>query len=166
MDEFRPQRRTLKKPKISAAGEISTPTVAQLRKLRQARRGVEAVHRVAAPQSGVSTEAKLPDRLIGAPNETASEQARHWLRTNGYDEVVKKIDQVLAIYSQSGVRSRRNWWETLAGGKNGRPRIVKGILFPVLEVAQLRQGVPVTPNAIPRQSEQEQCPGPRKTGRW
>lgn len=166
MDEFGPHRRPSKKSKVSVLGNITTPTVAQLKKLRQARRGIEAVHRKAAPQGQVRTEVKVPKHAIVAPMETTSEQARRWLRANGYEDVVEKIDQVLAIYSQHGLKSRRNWWETLAGGKSGQPRIVKGIHFPVLEVAQLRQGVPVTPNAIPRKSEHEQCPGPKKTGRW
>lgn len=80
--------------------------------------------------------------------------AREWLLNNGYSDVVDLIDEVIAQCKAKGVRTRRNWWETLAGGRDGRPRMVYGIAFPVLVVAQKHQGRPVTPNAIQRNGEE------------
>lgn len=81
--------------------------------------------------------------------------AREWLLQNGYADVVGLIDQVTEHWKARGVRTRRNWWETLAGGQDGKPRVVDGITFPVLVVAQKHQGRPVTPNAIQRNDKEE-----------
>jgi hypothetical protein len=53
----------------------------------------------------------------------------------------------------------------LAGGADGAPTYVAGREFPVLRVAQIRQGKPVTENAI-YLSDDEVAPGVVKTGRW
>ena len=90
---------------------------------------------------------------------------REWLVANGYEDVAGLIDRALASIEAKGRKSRRNWWDTLAGGPDGAPSVREGIEFPVLRVAQLRQGQPVTPNAICR-NEAEQPPDVRKTGRW
>jgi hypothetical protein len=90
---------------------------------------------------------------------------REWLRENGYEDLVELIDQALASIEAKGRKSRRNWWDTLAGGPNGRSSVREGVKFPVLRVAQIHQGRPVTPNAICR-NESEQPPGVRRTGRW
>ena len=75
---------------------------------------------------------------------------REWLRTYGYDDVLVLIDRVMANWKAAGVRTRRNWWEILAGGNGGRPRTLGGVTFPVLAAAQRIQGRPVTQNAIQR----------------
>lgn len=90
---------------------------------------------------------------------------RDWLRTNGYEDVVDLIDQALAKMTARGSRQRRNWWDILSGGANGEPCIREGIEFPVLRIAQVRQGKPVTPNAISR-NEHELPPDVRTTARW
>lgn len=90
---------------------------------------------------------------------------RDWLRQNGYEDVVEQIDQVLAELAARGSKERRNWWDVLAGGKDGKPNLVAGREFPVLRVAQIRQGKPVTPNAISR-NKNEQPPDVVRTGRW
>lgn len=92
-------------------------------------------------------------------------QARTWLRENGYPDVADLIDEVMAEWDAKGVGTRRNWWEILAGDAEGNPRTVAGREFPVLRAAQIRQGVPVTKNAI-RRSRKEKPPHIRKTGRW
>lgn len=84
---------------------------------------------------------------------------------NGYEDVASLIDEVLAELRAKGSKERRNWWDTLSGGSGGRPRIVAGREFPVLRVAQKRQGRPFTPNAICR-NKREQPPKPRAGGRW
>jgi len=81
---------------------------------------------------------------------------RTWLRNHGYAHVAGLIDEVEASWAQTGRRTRRNWWDILAGGTRGRPRRVGGISFPVLADAQKRQGLPVTGNAVP---------APRRRGR-
>ena len=90
---------------------------------------------------------------------------RDWLRQNGYGDVVELMDEVMAILAAKGSRERRNWWKVLAGGKGGRPSVVAGREFPVLRVAQVRQGKPITSNAISR-SDCEEPPEIVRTGRW
>lgn len=91
--------------------------------------------------------------------------ARQWLAENGYEDVAALIDQAIASIEAKGRKSRRNWWDTLAGASNGRPSVREGIEFPVLRVAQIRQGVAVTPNAICRNTA-EQPPDIVSTKRW
>jgi hypothetical protein len=91
--------------------------------------------------------------------------ARAWLKANGYEDVATLIDQVLAELKTKGSKERRNWWDILSGGPNGKPRVVAGREFPVLFVAQKRQGKPVTANAI-RRNKREKPPEIRSTGRW
>jgi len=79
--------------------------------------------------------------------------ARVWLRANGWQDVADMIDLVMEGWSARGKKTRRNWWEVLAGGAHGEPRTQGGILFPVLRAAQRRQGKPVTKNAISRPGE-------------
>ena len=89
---------------------------------------------------------------------------RDWLIEHGYLDVVHLIDQVTRQWKAKGTRTRRNWWEVLAGTRNGRPRTVYGINFPVLVVAQKHEGRPVTPNAIQR-SDSEEPPSKSYHGR-
>jgi hypothetical protein len=64
-----------------------------------------------------------------------------------------------------GTKTRRNWWDVLAGCKDGNPRIIGGISFPVLSAAQIRNGMPVTVDAICR-NENEKIPQKMTSGRW
>lgn len=84
--------------------------------------------------------------------------ARQWLLRNGYGDVAALIDRVTALWLASGKRTRRNWWEILAGDRLGRSRRVAGQEFPVLRAAQRRQGVPVTGNALARNPGEEAPP--------
>jgi len=52
-----------------------------------------------------------------------------------------------------------------AGGAKGKPCQVEGIEFPVLRIAQVRQGKQVTANAISRDPK-ELPPDVKATGRW
>ena len=90
---------------------------------------------------------------------------RQWLLENNYPDVAELIHQALARIGTKGRKSRRNWWDTLAGGPGGRPLRREGITFPVLRVAQIRQGKAVTPNAIWRSSK-EVPPEVVATDRW
>lgn len=91
--------------------------------------------------------------------------ARDWLNQNGYEDVADLIDEMMAEIKARGSRERRNWWDILSGNPKGTSRVVAGRLFPVLAIAQRRQGKPVTPNAI-RRNKREAPPEVRKTGRW
>lgn len=92
-------------------------------------------------------------------------EARKWLRANGYDDVADVIDAVMQEWRASGNATRRNWWDVLAGRANGQPCTRAGRTFPVLRAAQIRKGLPITPNAICR-NENEEVPPLTKPGRW
>lgn len=64
---------------------------------------------------------------------------RSWLLAHGHDDVVATIDAATRRWAREGRKTRRNWWDVLAGDKNGNPRRVLGIAFPVLESARRRQ---------------------------
>jgi len=89
--------------------------------------------------------------------------AKQWLLQNKYEDVATLIDEVTDEWKAKGKHTRRNWWEILAGDVKGNPRLVAGREFPVLRAAQLRQGVPATPNAICRDPDEE-APSVRVTG--
>ncbi len=67
------------------------------------------------------------------------EDVRSWLRRRGHGTVVAKIDIAIRKWAREGKKTRRNWWDILAGDKNGNPRRVHGIAFPVIEAARRRQ---------------------------
>ncbi|HHX22761.1 MAG TPA: hypothetical protein GX723_01865, partial [Thermoanaerobacterales bacterium] len=70
-----------------------------------------------------------------------------------------------AEWKETGKHTRRNWWDILSGGKNGVPRVIYGRKFPVLRAAQIRQGKPVTENAIKMPNETN-VPKIVDNGRW
>lgn len=70
-----------------------------------------------------------------------------------------------AVSRSEGQEVAAERWDTLAGDENGEPLEREGITFPVLRVAQVRQGKPVTPNAI-WLSENEEPPDVIATKRW
>ncbi|HEX5705493.1 MAG TPA: hypothetical protein VFX97_19995 [Pyrinomonadaceae bacterium] len=90
---------------------------------------------------------------------------RQWLNQNNYDDVVSQIDEAMEKIAARGSKQRRDWWKTLAGGANGKPLLVEGIEFPVLQAAQEREGKPITPNAI-RRNPNERAPAVVQSGRW
>ena len=89
---------------------------------------------------------------------------RKWL-TADYPDVLGLIDEVVSEFKASGSKERRNWWIVLAGGVDGEPLMVAGREFPVLRAAQIRQGKPVTANAMCRNLD-EVPPGVMATKRW
>ena len=90
---------------------------------------------------------------------------REWLRASGYEDIADMIDEVVAERQRDGSKERRNWWDVLAGGKDGNPHVIAGRTFPVLISAQKRQGVPITENAIQR-SRNETVPNIKPMARW
>jgi hypothetical protein len=91
--------------------------------------------------------------------------AREWLRANGYSELATMIDEIMAEWKAAGNKQRRNWWQVLAGKKDGSPCVVAGRTFPVLKEAQKRQHMKVTRTAEKR-SRRERAPAIRPTNRW
>lgn len=67
------------------------------------------------------------------------EDVRSWLRANGHKDVALEIDAAIRKWAREGKKTRRNWWDVLAGDRNGNPRRVLGIVFPVLASARRRQ---------------------------
>ena len=90
---------------------------------------------------------------------------RNWLVQNEYPDVAALIDQVMSGWQEKGTKTRRDWWDVLAGRRDGKQKVIEGVKFPVLRAAQLRKGVPVTPNAICR-NENEEIPLVISNGRW
>jgi hypothetical protein len=111
-----------------------------------------------------TSEERKPLARPEVPGATAP-LARDWLRVNGYEDVAAMIDDVMDEWASAGKKTRRNWWEILAGDRHGNPRTIAGRKFPVLAVAQLRQGRDVTPGAVARRRS-EKPPAVRVTGRW
>src|SRR2546426_4824335 len=92
-------------------------------------------------------------------------EARKWLRENGYDDIADLIDGVMGEWQKTGIRTRRNWWDLLAGRADGSPCVLGKTVFPILRAAQIRQGRSVTANSISRNSNEE-IPAFTITARW
>lgn len=84
---------------------------------------------------------------------------REWLRANGYVCVAELIDEVMEEWRLAGKRTRRNWWEILAGNRKGLGRMVAGRVFPVLPEAIQRR----TPQAAQINAA---IPAVRFSNRW
>ena len=103
-------------------------------------------------------------KAVQRPSELQG-TVRHWLRLHGYDDIADLIDEIIAEWRREGRATRRNWWDILSGDKEGQPREVEGLEFPVLASAQRRQGKAVTNNAIQRSRNEPLPLVPDKT-RW
>ena len=90
---------------------------------------------------------------------------REWLRANKYQDIDDLIGEVMAEFKRTGSKERRNWADTLAGGKAGEGLVVAGREFPVLASAQKSRGKKITTNAIMR-NKTEEFPEARVSGRW
>ena len=90
---------------------------------------------------------------------------REWLVQNNYNDVAELIDEITAKWAREGKRTRRNWWEVLAGDKKGNGRIIEGRKFPVLSAARIRQGLTITKSSLCR-SDDEVIPTLIEPVRW
>ena len=116
--------------------------------------------------SGVEKKKSTDGHAATVRPAVGDDDARVWLRANEYSDIADQIDQVLLTWKEQGKATRRNWWEILAGGKDGHPRVAGGVTFPVLRAARIRQNLPAdVPNAICR-NPTEQAPRVRVTPRW
>jgi hypothetical protein len=91
--------------------------------------------------------------------------ARNWLKNSGYEDIAAMIDEIMAEWKAAGKHTRRNWWDILSGGVNGNPRTIDGREFPVLKAAQMRQGKPITKNAISNRKSKK-VPSIESQNRW
>jgi DNA adenine methylase len=98
-------------------------------------------------------------------DSSANETARVWLTNNGYEDYAALIDEVIGEWKAKGSKERRDWYDVMSGGANGKPRIIAGRTFPVLAAFQERQGKPVTDNAE-RRDPNERAPMIQKQARW
>ena len=76
-----------------------------------------------------------------------------WLRQNDYREVADKIAGIMSTWKANGVKTRRNWWDVLAGDQQGNPREVAGVQFPIIAAIRSRQGLPPATGALSRRNE-------------
>lgn len=98
--------------------------------------------------------------------EPVDSSLRSWLTRNNYLDVRKIIDEIIEEWKIQGNKQRRNWWDILAGDKNGHPRKIAGREIPVLRSAQIRKGVKITPNSICRNIEEAQPAPINENNRW
>lgn len=104
-------------------------------------------------------------QVVGDEVPPSNETARAWLARNGYEDHAALIDEVMAEWKAKGSKERRDWWDVISGGPNGKPRIICNREFPVLAAFQERQGKPVTENAE-RRNDNEITPKIQKQARW
>lgn len=78
----------------------------------------------------------------------SEQSARTWLRENGYRETAEMIEEIIKEWQRFGKKTHRNWWDVLAGDRNGNPRRVEGRLFPVYNAARQRQGLAPIAHAV------------------
>ena len=88
-----------------------------------------------------------------------------WLRANGYTGVVEMIEAVLKQKTATGLKTRRNWWDVLAGTQKGDRRSDSGFEFPILAAARRRKGWPVVPGEL-KNADESPPPAVVESARW
>jgi hypothetical protein len=78
---------------------------------------------------------------IGNPLDT-------WLRESGYAEVADDIAAIIEGWKTNKLKTKRNWWDILAGDSKGQPREVAGVKFPVIGAIRKRQGLTTVTGAV------------------
>lgn len=91
--------------------------------------------------------------------------AREWLSTNDYPDVLRKIARVTEKWAKAGKKTRRNWWDVLAGTEDGKPITIEGVTFPVLLAARQRKNWAATPDCLRRGANETPLAIVEK-GRW
>ena len=91
--------------------------------------------------------------------------ARQWLLASGYEDINQKIESIMLGWQQKGLRTRKDWWEKLAGTLKGAPCVVNGVELPVLSAARIRKGWPPVNGSLCRNRDQP-IPGIVKQARW
>lgn len=74
--------------------------------------------------------------------------ARVWLRMAGFDDLADEIDRIMQSWKDRGLKTRRNWWEALAGTPSGKPMVVEGVVFPILAAVRQSRGLEPVKGAL------------------
>ena len=90
---------------------------------------------------------------------------KSWLTDNGYEDILRLIDEAEAEWKAKSMKARRDWWHVLAGSASGAPTVIAGREFPVLWAARNRKGLPPVAYAL-KKNRREVPPPLRRTGRW
>jgi len=90
---------------------------------------------------------------------------KSWLEENNYSEYLGRIATAEKRIAQKGIRTRRSWFEAFAGKKNGQPRFIHGVEFPVIKAIRKREGLPPVSWAIEKKKG-EKAPPKKESGRW
>src|SRR6187397_1579454 len=88
---------------------------------------------------------------------------KKWLEAD-YADCLELINRQEARWRATGRDTRRNWWDVLAGQKDGTPTIIDEVEFPVLRAARRRKGWNDVPNAICRNDRE--VAADFRFGRW
>jgi len=80
-------------------------------------------------------------------------QLEGWLRDNDYVSVADDMKKIVEGWKKNKLKTRRNWWDILAGDAKGEPREVAGVTFPIIAASRKRQGLPPTPGALKKAAE-------------
>ena len=84
--------------------------------------------------------------------------ARSWLAENGYHDVARMIDEIMAEWKAAGKATRRAWWDILAGDAHGNGRTVAGRNFPVIAAIRRRQHLKPSKHAISNSRRERALP--------
>jgi hypothetical protein len=90
--------------------------------------------------------------------------AIEWLRENRYDQLAARIEEKEAAWKAAGKATRRDWWQVLAGDKQGKERTAGGEQWPIIAAAREREGLPPVKGAL-RKRKETPVP-PKSVGRW
>ena len=88
---------------------------------------------------------------------------KKWLVAD-YGDFLDLINRQEAQWKATGRSTRRNWWDVLAGQRDGTPNVIDGTEFPVLRAARRRKGWPDVPNAVCR--NEKEVAADFRFGRW
>lgn len=103
---------------------------------------------------------ELIARFGGAPSKHCSppkpmiKSARDWLVASGYEDINQEIEKIMREWKSRGTRTRRDWWDVLAGTAKGAPCVINGIGFPILSAARIRKGWPPIQGSLCRNMDQ------------
>ena len=109
------------------------------------------LERYTSSEARRGTKHKPPSKQLDLPD--IGDSLDMWLRQNGYRDVADKIERITSTWRSNGVKTRRNWWDVLAGDKAGNPREVAGHTFPIIAAIRRRQGLPPARQGLSRAGE-------------
>lgn len=99
------------------------------------------------------------------PVKPIKNSLREWLIASGYSDVNDLIEDIMADWKTRGKKTRRDWWEVLAGTFGGKGRKIEGRTMPVLAAARHRMGWPKVESAVCRNADQP-VPTVAESARW